>query len=62
MIVYVFFLSFFVQLWRNGFSRMFFGDRHRVHMSCIIGLVLVGMFSELYHQLVITGAGKISLF
>ena len=62
MIVYIFLLSFFVQLWRNGFSRMFFGDRHRVHMLCIIGLVLVGMFSEVYYQIVVDGAGKISLF
>lgn len=61
MLVYVFLLSFFIQLWRNGFSRMFFGDRHRVHMLCIIGLVLVGIFCELYFQLVVNGVGKIYL-
>jgi hypothetical protein len=61
MIVYVFFLSFFIQLWRNGFSRSFLGKNYKVHMLCVIGLVLVGMFSELYHQIVISGQGKILL-
>jgi hypothetical protein len=62
MLVYVFFLSFFIRLTTNGFAKSLFGDSYRKHMACIVGLVLVGMFSELYHQIVISPAGKILLF
>jgi hypothetical protein len=62
MLVYVFFLSFFIRLTTNGFAKSLFGDSYRKHMACIVGLVLVGMFSELYNQIVNSPAGKFLLY
>lgn len=62
MLVYVLFLSFFIRLTTNGFAKMLFGNSYRKHMICVIGLVLVGMFYELYYQIAVSPEGKILLF
>lgn len=56
--VYIFFLSFFIRIWRNGYARDVFGRSYWKHLSIIILLISLSIIWEVIHQILETPAGQ----
>lgn len=54
LMVYIFFLAFFIQLWRNGAALEFFGEQYKKHLFIIVTMLSLSLVWEVVYQMVNT--------